>query len=176
MNPKLSSISVIMLALIGVLYTATPLFAIASVDFTKVVEEHSMLLLLFAGVVIGGLATIIKLLYDKMGDKIKITEAEHKAAEEKLHVREYEQLKMEFKFASEKVMQLEGACNQCQKTLPFTYVSKMDFERFAEMHREDITNIAQRFESLIKEFKADMKEDMAEQIERIIHLLDKKLK
>ena len=164
-----------MLQIVIIANLLCPAVALAEVvDFTKTVENNSMLVILLLGT--GGSIAfgIVKHLYSKMDEKLKKASEESDRAELKLKETEFANLKFQHQLLQDKINSIESSQHICQRTLPSLYVTKPDFDKSVETHREDINNITSRIEGIIKDLKTEIRSDMEVQIERIIALLNNK--
>jgi HAMP domain-containing protein len=177
----LLSLSAILLI---IFMNSVPLWAAISpsIDFTTVVSDHAMLIIL-ALICIGAISVFaIKFFLEKMNkslndsqEEISKKNAEILTVQGQLKQNEIDHLKLEMSTLTNKYNIFENKHNSCIALMPSTYVSKLDYDRFVQEHRQELTHMSNRVETMIKELKVEIKEDLAQQIERILKLLETKL-
>ena len=173
----------ILIASIIVLSSTIPLWAITpSVDFTAVVSDHAMLIIL-ALMCIGGISVLAsKFFLEKLNksltdsqEEISKKNAEILTVQGQLKQNEIDHIKLEMNTLSNRYNIFENKHNSCIQTLPQTYVSKIEYDRHVQEQKQELNHISNKVENMIKELKAEIKEDLAQQIERILKLLEAKL-
>lgn len=168
---KFRLFSVIALAVVGLLNIAPVAAAVVQVDMSETVKNNSMLLLLLFSLftILAGL--VLKLAYDRLDRRMTKTAEDNNNIGGKLREAEANQLKFQNQILTDKVSRLEAECHACQKILPSQYVTKQEFDKFVDTHREDINNITHRLENLMRDLKSEIRADMEIQIERILAIL-----
>jgi hypothetical protein len=158
----------------GLLLVAVPVSAFAlgsQVDFTAGIMEHAGLILALMFTLGPGVAFYGKMLLDKnqkaIDDKTKrIEEQEDKAFKAELDSKE-----VEIKALKERVDKFEAEHNLCNRSLPVNYVTRAEYDKFTEQHRVDIGGITNRLENMIRDLRIEIRNDMQDNINRIIDLL-----
>lgn len=144
----------------------------AQVDFSKTVEEHAMLIILFGIMAILGAIGVGKYYLNKLDEKTKKSEDQ----EERIYDAELKLKDQEIKQLKDRVDKIENEHNTCNRTLPLSYVTRAEYDKFTEQHRIDLNGITARLENMMKDLKVELKEDMQQNIERIINLLNEVIK
>ena len=153
-----------------------------SIDFTQTVSEHAMLLVLV--LICLGAASVLamKFFFDRMSNSLRTSQTEIALqgselirAQNQIKQNELEYMKAEVNTLKSQQGAFESKHNACLATMPVTYVQKTDYDRFVAEHRAELQHISTKVEGMIKDLKAEIKEDLEHQIERILKLLEAKL-
>jgi multidrug resistance efflux pump len=153
-----------------------------NIDFTTVVSDHAMLiiLILICLILLGGMAA--KLFLEKLESSLQNSQNELtkkndqvQTAQSQINKNEIDHLKFELNSLNNKYTSIETRHNACQSTIPVTYVSRSEHDRFVSEHKQELMHISTKVENMIKDLKTEIREDLEAQIERILKLLEAKL-
>lgn len=158
--------------------------AYASIDvFGDTIKEHGMLLLLIGSlIVVSGnwfYQRLVSNLEQKIKDAKELAEKREEEAEEvgmRLHQRELDTVRTAQNALLDRLNKVETEQVNCQRNLTMQFVTRTEYDRFQAQHREDVNALATRMESMIKDFKNELKEDMQDQIDRIITVINEVIK
>lgn len=164
-----------------ILLTLGTLFLFPSLTFAipgseSIIEEYAGLLLYLAGITGAFLLAIGKIAWDKLSKNLEDKKAEIEKKEEKAHSAEVKLRDQDIIQIKERLNALEKDHRECNKSLPIQYVTKAEYDKYMAQHREDTQSMMSKFEVMMKEFKADIKEEMQINIERIITLISENKK
>jgi len=144
----------------------------AYLDATKTIQDHAMLIILFCLF----LFAVGKYLWDKLVAKLEEQQIENKIQEDKTWTAELKLKEQEISQLKERLDRVEVEQNSCSKGLPIIYVTRSEYDKFTEIHRTDINGITLKLEGMMKELRIEIKEDLQENINRIISVLNEVIK
>lgn len=166
-------------AIVAFIFCTAGAVSAGGMEFTEVVKENAGLIVFLSTTIGGGLIWAAKQYFENMKtelhnalQKADKNEAQAEQAGNKLFQRELDAVKGTLMAISDRITRFEGEQISCQRNLPLSFVTRTEFERFQTQTREDNMSFQNRMETMIKDFKNELKSDMQMQLERLIDAIE----